>query len=144
MVLAETPPNRTRSQGKADAASLVAAEVAGVDEVYAVGGMQAVAGLAYGTQTLPRVSKIVGPGSSYVSAAKRLLYGVVAGRKLTIERVAPQKWKRALAVPADKDGARARASVLLPKHSGHWPLKKHDGRAEAALIALYGAKAGAA
>src|SRR5947207_2359041 len=39
--------------------------------------MQAVAGLAYGTQTLPKVSKIVGPGSSYVSAAKRLLYGVI-------------------------------------------------------------------
>jgi histidinol dehydrogenase len=69
-----TPPNE---HGQADAASLVAASIAGVDEVYAVGGMQAVAGLAYGTQTLPRVSKIVGPGSSYVSAAKRLLYGVI-------------------------------------------------------------------
>jgi hypothetical protein len=41
-------------------------------------------------------------------------------------------------VPAEKDGARARASQLLPQHAGHWPLKKHDGRAEAALIALYG------
>src|SRR5260221_13330302 len=67
-----TPPNE---HGKADGASLVAASIAGVDEVYAVGGMQAVAALAYGTQTLPKVSKIVGPGSSYVSAAKRLLYG---------------------------------------------------------------------
>ncbi len=73
-VVVVTPPNE---QGKADAASLVAAEIAGIDEVYTVGGMQAVAGLAYGTQTLPRVSKIVGPGSSYVSAAKRLLYGVI-------------------------------------------------------------------
>lgn len=73
-VVVVTPPN---PQGKADAASLVAADVAGVDEVYAVGGMQGVAGLAYGTQTLPKVSKIVGPGSSYVSAAKRLLYGVI-------------------------------------------------------------------
>ncbi|HLY29090.1 MAG TPA: histidinol dehydrogenase [Aggregatilineales bacterium] len=73
-VVVVTPPN---PHGKADAASLVAASVAGVDEVYAVGGMQAVAGLAFGTQTLPRVSKIVGPGSSYVSAAKRLLYGTV-------------------------------------------------------------------
>jgi histidinol dehydrogenase len=73
-IVVVTPPN---PQGKADAASLVAAQIAGVSEVYAVGGMQAVAGLAYGTQTLPRVSKIVGPGSSYVSAAKRLLYGVV-------------------------------------------------------------------
>ncbi len=73
-IVVVTPPNE---HGKADAASLVAASVAGVDEVYAVGGMQAVAGLAYGTQTLPKVSKIIGPGSSYVSAAKRLLYGVI-------------------------------------------------------------------
>jgi histidinol dehydrogenase len=73
-IVVVTPPNE---QGKADAASLVAAEIAGISEVYAVGGMQAVAGLAYGTETLPKVSKIVGPGSSYVSAAKRLLYGVI-------------------------------------------------------------------
>jgi histidinol dehydrogenase len=73
-VVVVTPPNE---HGKADAASLVAASIAGIEEVYAVGGMQAVAGLAFGTQTLPRVSKIVGPGSSYVSAAKRLLYGVI-------------------------------------------------------------------
>ncbi len=73
-IVVVTPPNE---HGKADAASLVAASIAGVSEVYAVGGMQAVAGLAFGTQTLPKVSKIVGPGSSYVSAAKRLLYGTV-------------------------------------------------------------------
>jgi len=73
-IVVVTPPN---PEGKADAASLVAAEIAGITEVYAVGGMQAVAGLAFGTQTLPRVSKIVGPGSSYVSAAKRLLYGLI-------------------------------------------------------------------
>jgi histidinol dehydrogenase len=69
-----TPPT---PEGKPDAASLVAAEVCGISEVYVVGGMQAVAALAYGTETIPRVSKIIGPGSSYVSAAKRLLYGVV-------------------------------------------------------------------
>lgn len=69
-----TPPNE---HGKADAASLVAAEVAGVTDVFAVGGMQAVAGLAFGTQTLPKVSKIIGPGSAYVSAAKRMLFGTV-------------------------------------------------------------------
>ncbi len=73
-IVVVTPPT---SSGKADAASLVAAEICGVDEVYAVGGIQAVAGLAYGTETLPKVAKIVGPGSSYVSAAKRLLYGTV-------------------------------------------------------------------
>jgi histidinol dehydrogenase len=63
--------------GKADAASLVAAEVCGVDEFYVVGGMQGIAALAYGTETIPKVAKVVGPGSSYVSAAKRLLYGTV-------------------------------------------------------------------
>lgn len=73
-IVVVTPPT---PEGKADDASLVAAEVAGVDEVYAVGGMQAVAALAYGTETIPKVDKLIGPGSSYVSAAKRLLYGTV-------------------------------------------------------------------
>ncbi len=73
-VVVVTPPG---PNGKIDDASLFAAEVCGVSEVYAVGGMQAVAALAYGTETIPRVDKIIGPGSSYVSAAKRLLYGVV-------------------------------------------------------------------
>ena len=63
--------------GKPDAAALVAAETCGVDEVYAVGGMQAIAALAYGTETVPQVDKVIGPGSSYVSAAKRLLYGTL-------------------------------------------------------------------
>ena len=69
-----TPP---KEDGKADDASLVAAEVCGVDEVYVVGGIQAIAGLAYGTETIPKVHKVTGPGSSYTSAAKRLLYGVM-------------------------------------------------------------------
>lgn len=73
-VVVVTPPT---PEGKADDASLVAAEICGVHEVYVVGGMQAVAALAYGTETVPKVDKIIGPGSSYVSAAKRLLYGVV-------------------------------------------------------------------
>lgn len=73
-VVVVTPPT---SEGKPDAASLIAAEICGIDEVYVVGGIQAIAALAYGTETIPRVSKIIGPGSSYVSAAKRLLYGTV-------------------------------------------------------------------
>lgn len=73
-IVVVTPPT---PEGKADSASLVAAEICGVDEVYVVGGMQAIAGLAYGTETIPKVDKIIGPGSSYVSAAKRLLYGTV-------------------------------------------------------------------
>ncbi|XWX05022.1 histidinol dehydrogenase [Aggregatilineales bacterium SYSU G02658] len=71
-VVVVTPP---RPDGKADDASLVAAQVAGVSDVYVVGGMQAIAALAYGTETIPKVDKVIGPGSSYVSAAKRLLYG---------------------------------------------------------------------
>lgn len=73
-VIVVTPP---RPDGKPDDASLVAAEICGVDEVYAVGGMQAIAAVAYGTETVPKVAKVIGPGSSYVSAAKRQLYGVV-------------------------------------------------------------------
>ncbi len=73
-VVVVTPPG---PDGKVDDASLFAAEVCGVKEVYAVGGMQAIAALAYGTTTIPRVAKVIGPGSSYVSAAKRLLYGVI-------------------------------------------------------------------
>lgn len=56
---------------------LAAAKVAGVDRVFLVGGAQAVAALAYGTESIPRVDKIVGPGNIYVATAKRLLYGVV-------------------------------------------------------------------
>lgn len=67
-----TPPT---PEGKADDASLVAAEIAGIDEVYAVGGIQAIAALAYGTESIPKVDKVIGPGNQYVSAAKRLLYG---------------------------------------------------------------------
>jgi histidinol dehydrogenase len=73
-VVVVTPP---RPDGRPDDASLVAAEIAGVDEVYVVGGIQAVAAVAYGTESVPKVDKIIGPGSSYVSAAKRILYGVI-------------------------------------------------------------------
>ena len=56
---------------------LAAAEIAGVDRVFTIGGAQAVAALAYGTQTIPQVDKIVGPGNAYVAAAKRRVFGVV-------------------------------------------------------------------
>lgn len=71
-IVVVTPPT---PEGRADDASLVAAEIAGISEVYVVGGIQAIAALAYGTETIPKVDKVIGPGSSYVSAAKRLLYG---------------------------------------------------------------------
>ena len=56
---------------------LVAADIAGVDEVYRIGGVQAIGAMAYGTKTIPRVDKIVGPGNLYVATAKRLIYGTV-------------------------------------------------------------------
>lgn len=56
---------------------LVAADIAGVTEIYRVGGVQAVGAMAYGTKTIQRVDKIVGPGNIYVATAKRLLYGTV-------------------------------------------------------------------
>lgn len=73
-IIVVTPPT---PDGKADAASLVCAEICGIDEVYVVGGMQAIAALAFGTASIPKVDKVIGPGSSYVTAAKRLLYGTL-------------------------------------------------------------------
>ena len=69
-----TPPLKT---GGANPDILVAAAIAGVDRVFLAGGAQAVAALAYGTESIPRVDKIVGPGNIYVATAKRLLYGTV-------------------------------------------------------------------
>ncbi len=69
-----TPPGR---DGKIAPAILSAARVAGVHTIYKIGGAQAVAALAYGTETLKRVDKIVGPGNAYVATAKRRVYGQV-------------------------------------------------------------------
>ena len=69
-----TPPG---PNGEVDPATLVAADLCGVHEIYRVGGAQAVAALAYGTASIARVHKITGPGSGFVTAAKRLLYGTV-------------------------------------------------------------------
>ena len=69
-----TPPQR---DGSLSAYTLAAAAVAGVDEVYAVGGAQAIAAAAYGTETIPAVEKIVGPGNAFVAAAKRYVSGDV-------------------------------------------------------------------
>ena len=69
-----TPPG---PDGSVDAASLVAAALCGVRTIYKMGGAQAIAAFAYGTETVRRVEKIVGPGNEYVSTAKRLVYGDV-------------------------------------------------------------------
>lgn len=69
-----TPPS---AEGESNPYIMAAAAVAGVDKVFLCGGAQAVAALAYGTQKIPKVDKIVGPGNIFVATAKRLLYGVV-------------------------------------------------------------------
>ncbi|MCP4352140.1 MAG: histidinol dehydrogenase [Desulfobacterales bacterium] len=67
-----TPPT---PEGAVDDASLFTAELCGIKNIYKVGGSQAIAAMAFGTETVPKVSKVIGPGNIYVSAAKRLLYG---------------------------------------------------------------------
>jgi len=69
-----TPPGQ---DGKINPAVLVAAQEAGIEEIYRVGGAQAVAALAYGTETIPKVDIITGPGNIYVTLAKKMVYGTV-------------------------------------------------------------------
>ena len=66
------------TDGKVNPATLVAADIAGVDVIYKVGGAQAIAALAYGTEMIPKVDKIVGPGNIFVALAKRAVYGHVS------------------------------------------------------------------
>lgn len=74
-VVMVTPPSK---DGKVNPAILAAAKVAGVKEIYKVGGAQAVAALAYGTETVPKTDKIVGPGNAFVAEAKRQVFGAVS------------------------------------------------------------------
>ena len=74
-IVAVTPPN---SEGRVNPVILAAAKIAGVDRIYKVGGAQAVAALAYGTETVPAVDKIVGPGNAYVAEAKKQVFGKVS------------------------------------------------------------------
>ena len=99
---------------------LAAAKLAGVDEVYRIGGAQAVAALAYGTQTIAPVAKIVGPGNAYVAAAKRLVFG-----KVGIDMIAgPSE----VLILADKTGnADWIAADLLAQ-------AEHDASAQSILI----------
>ncbi len=74
-IIMVTPPS---SDGSVGQELLAAARIAGVDRVFRIGGAQAVAALAYGTESIPKVHKIVGPGNVYVAAAKRRVFGAVA------------------------------------------------------------------
>lgn len=74
-VVMVTPPMK---DGSANPVILAAAKIAGVDEIYKVGGAQAIAALAYGTESIPKVDKIVGPGNAYVAEAKKQVFGEVS------------------------------------------------------------------
>ncbi|MBQ8523070.1 MAG: histidinol dehydrogenase [Clostridia bacterium] len=74
-VVITTPPGR---DGKVNPVILAAAKIAGVDKIFKLGGAQAIAALAYGTESVPKVDKIVGPGNAFVAEAKRQVYGIVS------------------------------------------------------------------
>ena len=116
-VVMVTPPNK---EGKVNPVILAAASVAGVDEIYKVGGAQAVAALAYGTETIPKTDKIVGPGNAYVAEAKRQVYGLVS-----IDMIAGPS--EIMIVADDKNRAKDIAADLLSQ-------AEHDRMASAVLV----------
>ncbi|MDE2059334.1 MAG: histidinol dehydrogenase [candidate division NC10 bacterium] len=106
-----TPPRR---DGKVAGAVLVAADLCGVHAVYKAGGAQAVAAMAYGTPSIPKVDKIVGPGNIYVAAAKRLVFGQVG-----IDMIAgPTE----LSIIADAEASAAWVAADLLSQAEHDPL----------------------
>ncbi len=74
-IVMTTPPG---ADGKVNPGTLVAADIAGVDTIYKVGGAQAIAAMAYGTESIPKVDKITGPGNIFVALAKKAVYGYVS------------------------------------------------------------------
>ncbi len=112
-----TPPAK---DGSVPAVILAAAKVAGVDEIYKVGGAQAIAALAYGTETVPKTDKIVGPGNAFVAEAKRQVYGLVS-----IDMIAGPS--EILVVSDEKSNPRHLAADLLSQ-------AEHDKNASAVLV----------
>lgn len=112
-----TPPGR---DGKVNPVTLAAAQLAGVTEAYKVGGAQAIAALAYGTETVPCVDKIVGPGNAYVAEAKKQVYG-----KVSIDMIAGPS--EILIVADGKSNAKYVAADLLSQ-------AEHDKNASAVLV----------
>ena len=112
-------------------------------EVDVSGLIEILAGRRLEHAFLEQVSAMPGQGVSSVFAfgkAYGVILGAIAAHSIPLTLVAPIVWKRALAVPKAKDGARARASQLLPDAAHQWPRVHHHSRAEAALLALYGAR----
>lgn len=112
-----TPPN---AEGKINPVILAAASVAGVDKIYKVGGAQAIAALAYGTESIPRVDKIVGPGNAFVAEAKKQVFG-----KVSIDMIAGPS--EILIVSDGKSNPRHIAADLLSQ-------AEHDKMASAVLV----------
>ena len=116
-VVIVTPPN---SEGKINPVILAAASIAGVDRIFKVGGAQAVAALAYGTESVPKVDKIVGPGNAFVAEAKKQVYG-----KVSIDMIAGPS--EILVVADGKSNPRYVAADLLSQ-------AEHDILASAVLV----------
>ena len=116
-VVMVTPPDKN---GKINPVILAAASVAGVDKIFKVGGAQAIAGLAYGTESIPKVDKIVGPGNAFVAEAKKQVFGTVS-----IDMIAGPS--EILIVADDKNNPAHIASDLLSQ-------AEHDKMASAVLI----------
>ena len=116
-VVMVTPPSK---DGKVNPVILAAAKIAGIDKIFKVGGAQAVAALAYGTESIPKVDKIVGPGNAYVAEAKKQVYGIVS-----IDMIAGPS--EILIVADGKTNARHAAADLLSQ-------AEHDKMASAVLV----------
>ncbi|MBQ3707280.1 MAG: histidinol dehydrogenase [Clostridia bacterium] len=116
-VVMVTPPGR---DGRVNPAILAAASVAGVDRIFKVGGAQAIAALAYGTESIPKVDKIVGPGNAFVAEAKKQVYGTVS-----IDMIAGPS--EILIVADGKSDPRVLAADLLSQ-------AEHDKMASAVLV----------
>lgn len=116
-VVMVTPPDK---DGKINPAILAAAYVAGVDRIFKVGGAQAIAALAYGTQSIPKVDKIVGPGNAFVAEAKKQVFG-----KVSIDMIAGPS--EILVVADGKSNPRYVAADLLSQ-------AEHDKLASAVLV----------
>ena len=116
-VVMVTPPNK---EGKVNPYILAAAQVAGVDKIFKTGGAQAIAALAYGTQSIPKVDKIVGPGNAYVAEAKKQVFGLVS-----IDMIAGPS--EILIVADGKSNPRHIAADLLSQ-------AEHDMMASAVLV----------
>ena len=116
-VVIVTPPN---AKGKVNPVILAAASVAGVDRIFKVGGAQAIAALAYGTETIPKVDKIVGPGNAFVAEAKKQVFG-----KVSIDMIAGPS-EILIVADSKTDPAYAAADLLSQA--------EHDKLASAVLV----------